>query len=38
MGPVMTALSQKLRDKADLRLVSEIVRGVLAEPAAGESR
>jgi uncharacterized protein len=38
MGPVMTALSQKLRDKADLRLVSEIVRGVLAEQAAGESR
>jgi uncharacterized protein YqeY len=38
MGPVMTALSQKLRDKADLRLVSEIVRGVLAEQAAGEPR
>jgi len=37
MGPIMTALSQKLRDKADLRLVNEIVRGVLAAN-AGDSR
>lgn len=37
MGPVMTKLSQELRDKADMRLVNEIVRSVLAT-AAGESR
>lgn len=34
MGPVMTALSKKLKDKADMRLVNEIVRGVLAENAS----
>jgi uncharacterized protein YqeY len=34
MGPVMTAMSRKLKDKADMRLVNEIVRGVLAENAS----
>jgi hypothetical protein len=37
MGPIMTALSKKLRDKADLRLVNEIVRSELAA-SAGEGR
>jgi uncharacterized protein len=35
MGPVMTALSKKLRDKADMRLVNEIVRAELAANAGG---
>jgi uncharacterized protein YqeY len=34
MGPLMTALSQKLRDKADMRLVNEIVRAQLAASAS----
>ena len=34
MGPIMTALTEKLRDKADLRVVSEIVRSVLAASAS----
>jgi uncharacterized protein YqeY len=33
MGPVMTALSKKLRDQADMRLVNEIVRSELAAQA-----
>jgi uncharacterized protein len=36
MGPIMTALSQQLRDKADMRLVNEIVRSMLA--ASSKSR
>jgi uncharacterized protein YqeY len=35
MGPLMTALSQRLRDKADMRLVNEVVRSILATDAAG---
>ena len=35
MGPVMTALSQQLRDKADLRLVNEIVRAEIAASGTG---
>jgi uncharacterized protein YqeY len=35
MGPLMTALSQRLRDKADMRLVNEVVRSVLATDTAG---
>jgi hypothetical protein len=30
----MSALSPKLRGKADMKVVSEIVRGLLADPAA----
>jgi uncharacterized protein YqeY len=37
MGPLMTALSKKLRDKADMRLVNEVVREQLAAR-AGDSR
>ena len=37
MGPIMTALSKKLRDKADMRLVNEVVREQLAAR-AGDSR
>jgi uncharacterized protein YqeY len=33
MGPVMTALSKKLKDQADMRLVNEIVRSELAAQA-----
>src|SRR5215207_5259697 len=29
MGPIMTALSARLRDKADMRLVNEVVRSIL---------
>jgi uncharacterized protein YqeY len=36
MGPVMTALSKKLREKADMRLVNEVVREQLAAN-AGDS-
>jgi len=35
MGPIMTALSQRLRDKADMRLVSEVVRSILAASGTG---
>src|SRR5215207_8543500 len=35
MGPLMTALQQKLRDKADMRLVSEVVRSELAAGSGG---
>jgi uncharacterized protein YqeY len=35
MGPLMTALSQQLRDKADLRLVNEIVRAEIAASGTG---
>jgi hypothetical protein len=31
----MTALQQKLRDKADMRLVSEVVRSELAAGSGG---
>ena len=37
MGPLMTALSQRLRDKADMRLVNEVVRSVLAASGTGSS-
>jgi uncharacterized protein YqeY len=33
MGPIMTALSKKLKDQADMRLVNEIVRSELAAQA-----
>jgi uncharacterized protein YqeY len=36
-GAIMAALSPTLRGKADMKLVSEIVRSVLAEQAAGET-
>jgi uncharacterized protein YqeY len=35
MGPIMTALSPRLRDKADMRLVNEVVRSILAASGAG---
>jgi uncharacterized protein len=35
MGPIMTALSQRLRGKADMRLVNEVVRSTLAASGAG---
>jgi uncharacterized protein YqeY len=35
MGPLMTTLSQRLRDKADLRLVNEVVRATLAASGTG---
>ena len=35
MGPLMTTLSQRLRDKADLRLVNEVVRSILAASGTG---
>ncbi len=35
MGPLMTALSQQLRDKADMRLVNEVVRSMLAAHGTG---
>jgi uncharacterized protein len=35
MGPIMTAMSQRLRDKADMRLVNEVVRSAIATDAAG---
>ena len=35
MGPVMTAMSKRLKDKADMRLVNEIVRAELAASAGG---
>ena len=35
MGPIMTALSQRLRDKADMRLVNEVVRSILAASGTG---
>ena len=35
MGPIMTALSAKLRDKADMRLVNEVVREILAASGTG---
>ena len=35
MGPLMTALSQQLRDKADMRLVNEVVRAMLAAHGTG---
>ena len=35
MGPLMTALSQQLRDKADMRLVNEVVRARLAANSTG---
>ena len=35
MGPILTALSQQLRDKADMRLVNEIVRSILAGSGTG---
>jgi uncharacterized protein len=34
MGPIMTALSQRLRGKADMRLVNEVVRSTLAASGA----
>ena len=34
-GAVMAALSQQLRGKADMKLVSEIVRSMLAANAGG---
>lgn len=37
MGPIMTALSKKLREKADMRLVNEVVREQLAA-SAGDTR
>jgi uncharacterized protein YqeY len=37
MGPMMTALSQQLRDKADMRVVNDVVRSLLSASAA-ESR
>jgi uncharacterized protein len=35
MGPLMTALAQQLRDKADMRLVNEVVRTMLASHDTG---
>jgi uncharacterized protein YqeY len=35
MGPLMTALSQQLRDRADMRLVNEVVRAMLAAHGTG---
>ena len=35
MGPLMTTLSQRLRDKADMRLVNEVVRATLAGSGTG---
>ena len=35
MGPIMTALSAKLRDKADMRMVNEVVREILAACGTG---
>ena len=35
MGPLMTTLSQRLRDKADMRLVNEVVRATLAASGTG---
>ena len=34
IGPIMTVLTKKLRDKADMRLVNEIVRSIVAASAA----
>jgi len=37
MGPLMTTLSARLRDKADMRLVNEVVRSILAASGTGSS-